>query len=137
MITAYTNNSTIKFWSGSAIDYTISSGGGVNGSDVRWKSEIQNITNALDKINNLQGKTFIYNGNPNRQLGFIAQEVLPVVPEAVYIDTSDENNYHFLYYDKLVALMNEGIKEQQIIINNNISAITSLNSRISVLENNI
>ena len=95
VITSYTNTSTIKFYSGSTIDYTISSTGGANGSDARWKTDVANITNALDKINNLQGKTFILNNNPNRQLGFIAQEVISVVPEAVYIDTSDENNYHF------------------------------------------
>jgi hypothetical protein len=134
IITSYTNTSTIKFYSGSTIDYTISSTGGANGSDVRWKSDVANITNALDKINNLQGKTFILNNNPNRQMGFIAQDVISVVPEAVYIDTSDENNYHFLYYDRLVALMNEGIKEQQQMINNNISTITSLITRVSILE---
>ena len=134
IITSYTNTSTIKFYSGSTIDYTISSTGGANGSDVRWKTDVANITNALDKINNLQGKTFILNNNPNRQMGFIAQDVISVVPEAVYIDTSDENNYHFLYYDRLVALMNEGIKEQQQMINNNISTITSLITRVSILE---
>lgn len=95
---------------------------------MRFKSEIQNITNALDIINNLQGKTFLLNDNPTRQLGFIAQQIEPYIGEAVFTDTSDENNYKFIYYDKLVALLNEGIKELY-------QEIVSLKTRVSALEN--
>ena len=89
---------------------------------------MQNITNALRIINNLQGKTFKYQDSTARQLGFIAQEIEPYIPEAVFTDTSDENN-KFIYYDKLVALLNEGIKE----LNNKVEALTA---RVSILENN-
>ena len=102
---------THKFYCGSTLSFTITNGAGASGSDIRFKSEIQNITNTLSIINNLQSKTFKYQDSTARQLGFIAQEIEPYIPEAVFTDTSDENNYKFIYYDKLVALMNEGIKE--------------------------
>jgi len=117
-----------KFYLGSTLSYTITSAGKANGSDVRFKSEVQNVTNALDKIMNLQGKTFKMYDNPNRSLGFIAQELIQHVPEAVFVDTSDENNYHFVYYDKLVALMNEGIEEL-------LALVIGLTQRVAALEN--
>ena len=120
--------STHRFFCGTTQSFFITNGSGASGSDVRWKSDIQNITNALDKINNLQGRTFYLNNSPQRSLGFVAQEVFPIVPEAVYVDDSDENQYHFLYYDKLVSLMNEGIKELD-------AKFTLLENRVAALEN--
>jgi len=53
---------TFKFYCGTTIAYTINSAGGANGSDSRWKTEVQNITGALATISQLQGKTFVLNG---------------------------------------------------------------------------
>ena len=39
------------------LGYTISNIGGANLSDVRFKSNIENLTNSLDILNNLQGKS--------------------------------------------------------------------------------
>ena len=61
-------------------------------------------------------------------MGFVAQEVLPVVPEVVWIDESDER-YHFLKYDKLTALLCEGIKEL-------LGKVTTLEARVEALEGN-
>ena len=83
-------------------------GTGANGSDIRFKSDIQDITNALDKVKQLQGKTFVYNGCAGRQMGMIAQEVKPIVPEVVMVD---EDGYHLMCYDRLVALLIESVKE--------------------------
>ncbi len=59
-------------------------------------------------------------------MGLIAQDVLTAgIPEVV---ATDDEGYHYLAYDKLVALMNEGIKE----LNNKLEALTT---RISALEN--
>ena len=66
--------------------------------------------------------------NTDRSMGFIAQELITQAPEAVFIDTSDENNYHYVYYDKLVALMNEGIKELNL-------KVEALTARVTALEN--
>ena len=45
---------------------------------------IQNIDNALDKINNIQGKSFLFQQNTKRHLGFIAQEIQSILPEIVW-----------------------------------------------------
>ena len=105
---------THKWYCGSTLAYTITNTGGANGSDARWKTDLQNITGALQKIGRLQGKSFILNGEPKRQIGFVAQEVKEVVPEVVVVDENSEEQYHFMQYDKLTALLCEGIKELMV-----------------------
>ncbi len=118
-----------KFYCSTILSYTITNGGGASGSDIRFKSEIQDITNALDKVKQLQGKTFLLHKN-KRQMGLIAQEVINVVPEVVNVDTDTEDNYMYLQYDKLVALLIEGIKE--LAVKN-----TLLEQRVERLKNKI
>jgi len=89
-------------------------------SDLRFKTNIRPVTNALDKIKALSGVYFNWNQNdyPDRQfdsnveLGFIAQEVEKIIPEVVTKDKTKEE-YRSVKYDKLVALLVEAIKEQQ------------------------
>ena len=86
-----------------------------------------------------------------QQMGFIADDVKNVVPQVV-VPGTDENGdeLNFMVYCRLTSLLTEGVKEQQLTINsnissisylnttinNNISSITSLNDRISILEGN-
>ena len=48
--------------------------------------------------------------SPGKQLGFVAQEVEKVVPEAV---NTDSEGYKAVAYEKLTAVLNEAVKEQQ------------------------
>lgn len=89
-------------------------------SDIRFKTNVRSVENALDKVKALRGVYFNWNQQafPEKEfgaqseLGFIAQEVEKVVPEIVTKDkTKDE--YRSVKYDKLVALLVEAIKEQQ------------------------
>lgn len=114
-VTTATN--THRFFCGTTQSFFITNGSGASGSDARWKSDIQNITDALNKTKQLQGKTFIYNNCVGRQMGLIGQEVLPVVPEVVI----ENDGYYLVAYDRLVALLIESVKE--------------LESRVSALEN--
>ena len=75
-------------------------------SDKRAKSDIQKIENALEKIEQLNGYTFTM--NDKRYTGVIAQEVLPVLPEAV--TGSEETNYA-VAYGNMMGLIIEAIKE--------------------------
>jgi hypothetical protein len=118
-----------RFYTGTTLAYTITNTGGANGSDVRFKTELQPIEHALQKISQLHGRTFKMYDNEAREMGFVAQEVLPVVPEVVFIDESDENRYHSLKYDKLTALLCEGIKEL-------LGKVTALEARVVALEAN-
>ena len=88
--------STIKFYCGATNGYTISNTGGVGPSDIRFKSEIQNITGALEKVHSIQGKSFyMFNDTSRKQLGYIAQEIQEVIPELIYTDLSDDNEFVF------------------------------------------
>jgi hypothetical protein len=75
-------------------------------SDKRAKSDIVKIENALDKIDQLNGYT--YTMNDERYTGLIAQEVLPVLPEAVV--GSEETSYA-IAYGNMMGLVVEAIKE--------------------------
>ena len=75
-------------------------------SDRRAKEDIRKIENALEKIEKLNGYT--YTMNDKRYTGLIAQEVLPVLPEAV--TGSEETNYA-LAYGNMMGLIVEAIKE--------------------------
>ena len=98
-----------KFYCGSNLSFTISNGTGASGSDIRWKSEIENIngTEALEKVNLIQAKSFKYMDCNGRQHGFIAQDIYPIVPELVSIDTESDDKFMFLQYDRFSAIHNE------------------------------
>jgi hypothetical protein len=101
-------------------------------SDERLKENIEDITNALDKVMQLRG--VIYNSNKlaesfgytnkDKQVGVLAGDVQKVLPEAVKPAPFDlirinENteisrsgqNYQTVQYEKLVPLLIEAIKD--------------------------
>ena len=102
-------------------------------SDIRLKTDIEPITNALDKLNSLTG--FTYNANdlakeliPNtditRKVGVSAQSVKAILPEAVkpapfdsineegeVVESISGEDYLTVQYEKLVPLLIESVKE--------------------------
>ena len=82
-------------------------------SDKRVKGDIQVIENAIDKINQINGVTFIRldakEDNKHRHAGVIAQEVETVLPEVVHTD--DKTGMKSVAYGNLNALLIEAIKE--------------------------
>ncbi|NCN82951.1 MAG: tail fiber domain-containing protein, partial [Candidatus Pacebacteria bacterium] len=87
-----------------------------NTSDARVKRNITKITNALDKVTSLRGVSFYRtdDGSTNLQIGFIAQEVLPIVPEVVHYDLRAD--LYSMDYASLTALLTNAIQEQQVLI---------------------
>jgi hypothetical protein len=86
-------------------------------SDIRLKENIVPIPNALEKISKISGNTYDWraelkdvHGYEGNDVGVIAQEVEAVLPQLVQ---DRDNGYKAVKYDKLVALLIEGIKEQQ------------------------
>ena len=75
-------------------------------SDKRFKSNIERIENALDKVCQMGGYTFDHRGE--RKTGVLAQEVKEVLPEAVY--GSEETTYS-VAYGNLAGILIEAIKE--------------------------
>ena len=109
-------------------------------SDKRMKDNIINISNPLDKIQQIRGVYFDWNAKgPDwtrthyygsstgslHDVGLIAQEVQSILPEAV---RTRDSGYLAVDYKRLVPLLVEGIKDQQ-------KQIESLEGRLSKLEN--
>ena len=104
-------------------------------SDERLKTKTGSIKNALEKVQSLEGFTYVENelaksvgySNDEQQVGVSAQQVQSVLPEAVSLapfdyETNEETGeitsksgeeYLTVDYSRLVPLLIEAIKEQQ------------------------
>ena len=85
-------------------------------SDARLKDEIEPIPDAVDKVKQLRGVTYIRTDKEEahvRHTGVIAQEVLEVLPEVV---SQDDDGIYAVAYGNMVGLLIEAIKEQQVQI---------------------
>jgi hypothetical protein len=87
-------------------------------SDKRLKTNIKSIDKPIDKISKIGGYTFEWNDKSNKEtgkkdIGVIAQEIEKVLPELV---TTRDSGYKAVKYDKIVALLIEGMKEQDLRI---------------------
>jgi|GEM_PF-3295024 len=83
-------------------------GAWTNVSDRRVKEDIRPITYSLDDVMKLKPVSYEMKGSHEKQIGFIAQDVEPVVPEVVSI--SKEGRYG-LNYGNMVALSVKAIQE--------------------------
>jgi hypothetical protein len=83
-------------------------------SDIRQKENIKPIDNALDKVSQLGGYTFNYKSKPEEPMtGVMAQELMEVLPEAVY-ETTDPDTGEAIYavrHGNVIGLLIEAIKE--------------------------
>jgi len=90
-------------------------------SDKRFKDNVIEITDSLDKVRKIRGVKWDWNNNASEaakkspNVGVIAQEVQQVLPEIVH---EREDGYLAVDYTKMAALFIEAIKEQQIQIEN-------------------
>ncbi len=105
--TTVTNSLTIGQGQGGALAdawYTYSSR--------RFKTDIQTLPNALDKVEELRGVSYTLKGTGKREIGVIAEEVGKVVPEVV---TYEKNGVdaQSVDYTRLTALLIEATKQQQ------------------------
>ena len=90
-------------------------------SDKRYKKDFNKIGSALDMISQVDGYTYNFrttefqnlNFDSTQQVGFIAQELQEVLPEAVH---EDKSGYLSVDYGKVTPLLLMAIKEQQAII---------------------
>jgi sugar lactone lactonase YvrE len=107
------------------------SGDVIASSDMRIKENIVTIDSSLEKITKMRGVYYTRKDSTQkqRQIGVIAQEVEEVLPEVVNTDTSEEKNKS-VAYGNIVALLIEGIKEQQKQIEAQQSTINNLLTRV-------
>jgi len=78
-------------------------------SDRRLKENIQTITFPLEKVKALQAVQYRMTSDPSkRRIGYIAQDVEPILPEIV---RTDSNGWKSIQYTQLPGLAIEAVKE--------------------------
>jgi len=94
-----TNGSTVTF-SGTAL------------SDERYKEDIKPIENALNTINKIEFKTFIYKNNQQFSAGVTAQQLQTIEELSKYvIDGTDEESYKAVDYNAIIGYLGKAIQE--------------------------
>lgn len=78
-------------------------------SDFRLKENIVQLTNCLNKIDNIRGVSFDRIDNGTKHIGLIAQEIEVEFPELVYTDIN--NGLKSVNYGNMVAVLLECIRE--------------------------
>ena len=105
-------------------------------SDIRMKKDIVRIANPLEKILALRGVNFRWKDgldNGTLQMGLIAQEVEKVVPEVVHT-ADDEMKTKAVEYPYLTALLIEGLKQQQKVIEEQKTELQELKTKMSAFD---
>jgi len=89
----------------------------VSASDIRNKNIIEPITNAVTKVATLSSVIYSFKDDEQqtRRVGLVAQELLEVLPEAVYVPEKEEELLG-VRYTEVIPLLVAAIKEQQAII---------------------
>jgi hypothetical protein len=87
-------------------------------SDGRWKTDIREIggAEAIGILERVRGARFCWNDTGAQDVGLIAQDLLPVLPEAVV----EGRNGLLVQYHKLIPVL--------------VEAVTSLQARVAELE---
>ena len=87
-------------------------------SDRRLKENIVKTPYGLEEVLKLNPVTYRFKSNGLNQIGFIAQEVLPLLPEVVTGTEGDIEKGETLgiTYSSLIPVLTKAIQEQQKII---------------------
>ena len=119
------------------------------GSDKRIKENFRNIESPLSKILKMEGweydlipDSFDYVGTEEVQkekaeikknrLGFVAQEIKEILPEAVHYDNKYDKYY--IEYTAIIPVIVEAMKEQQVTIENLTTKIETQETEIAALK---
>lgn len=126
--------------------------GAINTSDARDKENISDLNYGLKEIMKLRPVSFNWKENPQwgKKIGFIAQEVKPILNEVVQVGTlkakteikNDQGNALTpnsdklgIYYSDIIPVTVKAIQEQQQLILKQQKTIDDLLERIKKLEN--
>ncbi len=100
------------------VNGNIHASGMITSSDSRYKTQPDTIDAPITKIRQLEGIYYHWDTpsypdkefGSGRQIGMIAQDVEPILPEVVNVD---DNGFYAMDYSRMVPLLLEGIKDQQ------------------------
>ncbi|MFN5824769.1 MAG: tail fiber domain-containing protein [Sphingobium sp.] len=103
------NKAGESFTGSISVSGTITATGDVTAfSDARLKTDVETVSEALDRVRKLRGVTFTRLDTGNRGIGLIAQELAPIVPEVVM---THGDGLMSVAYGNLAALLIEAVKE--------------------------
>jgi hypothetical protein len=109
----FTQNLTSTFYIGAdsnaVFTGSVSASNFITTSDARKKLGIQKITDYETILSSINGVRFEWKDDGTPDIGVIAQDILPVLPEAVY-DTSDG---YKVAYQKIIPVLVEAVKSLQ------------------------
>ncbi len=118
-------------------------------SDDRLKSNQKQLAYGLKEVMQLQPKSYDHHSSEVNEegivafagsqkeatIGFIAQEVQEIIPEAVYEPEDDSKNLWGMDYEKLIPVLTKAIQEQQGMIEQQQKMIELLQSEVADLKN--
>lgn len=118
-------------------------------SDMRYKKDVTALPYGLNEVMKMNPIKYHYNlpkesmlaNDPDFFLGFSAQEIQSLVPEAVHEQMGYEEGDSMhgslaITYNELIPVCVQAIKDQQVIIQNQSTKIAILESKINQLLNN-
>ena len=105
--------------------------GTINTSDARQKENIISSNYGLDAVLKLKPVTFnwIEGNDKSKKIGFLAQDLQTIIPEAVHVG-SDPNKTLGVFYSDLVPVLTKAIQEQQQIIDLQEAKIEALKAEL-------
>jgi len=118
----YNQSGNLYFYNGSNEGYLSTAGAWINASDAKLKNSIVDIKHGLSSVLNTKPRSYKMNGLDGDYIGFVAQELQPVIPEVV----SQSDKQLGVDYGSLVAVAFKAIQEQQAIIQTLTDRITAL-----------
>lgn len=118
---------------------SFASGGNWTVSDAKLKKEINPIASPIAKIKQLNGVSYKYrteefkeyNLGATKSIGFIAQDVKNILPEAVM---ELDNGTLVMNYSMIIPVITEAIKEQQAELDQKDADIKEMKEKISSME---
>jgi hypothetical protein len=104
-------------------------------SSRRFKTNIQPLAGALQKVEQLQGVSYERKADGKHEIGVVAEDVAQVIPEVVSFDP-ETHEIQGVDYSRLAALLIEAVKSQQADLRLQQAEIQQLKARIERLATN-
>ena len=124
----HTSNNQLQFWNGSNECVINSSGAFTDASDEKLKKDIVDITYGIDAVKALKPRKYKMKATNKEEIGFIAQEVEPHIPQVVGTGTNPDGvEQKTIAYQHLTAVLTKALQEA-------IAKIETLETKVKALE---
>ena len=101
-------------------------------SDIRIKENLEEITDASEKVRLLKAYTYNLLGHDRRTAGIIAQDLVKVLPEGVV--TNPDTGIMSVDYSAVIALLVNALNEKQSDIEQLTKRLEDIEARLQKLE---